>query len=397
MLEEHTDSPARTVAVFGSTGSIGTQTLEVCSDIGARVTALSAHSNGKLLLEQSERFNVLFACLTDPVAASRFSPDFKEAGIKLFQGPAALEEMISELECEIVVNGLVSSAGLLPTLSVLKKGIDVALANKESLVAGGRLVMEAAADSGAMILPVDSEHSAVFQCLKGERLERVRRIILTASGGPFRSFKRDELRRVTVSMALAHPTWNMGPKVTIDSATLMNKGLEVLEAHHLFGVPLERIEVVVHPQSVIHSMVEMVDSSVLAQMGVPDMRVPIQYALTHPDRMPSQVEELSLLDAGRLDFEPVDARRFPCLALAYIAGGRGGTAPSVMNAANEEAVKAFLSSRIGFTDIALVIEEAMEKVPVREVDSVDDILAAESEARIIAGETIDRLEDRRAR
>jgi 1-deoxy-D-xylulose-5-phosphate reductoisomerase len=270
--------------------------------------------------------------------------------------------------------------------------MDLALANKESLVAGGRLVMEAAEDSGAMLLPVDSEHSAIFQCLQGEPAGRLKRIILTASGGPFRRLNRGELRRVTVEKALAHPTWNMGPKVTIDSATLMNKGLEVLEAHHLFGIGLDFIDVVVHPQSVIHSMIEMVDSSVLAQMGVPDMRVPIQYALTFPDRMPSLADDLSLEAVRELTFEPVDEEKFPCLALAYEAGATGGTAPAAMNAANEEAVKAFMSRRIGFTDIPEVIERTLSAVDVRPVSGVDDVLAAESEARVFADRAIAALE-----
>ena len=382
----------RSVSIIGSTGSIGTQAMEVCSRIGSRVDALSAHSNGELLLRQSKDFNVMCACLTDPVAASRFSGDFKAADIPLYSGAEGLREMISGLESELVLNALVGSAGLVPTLDILGRGMDLALANKESLVAGGRLVMEAAEDSGAMLLPVDSEHSAIFQCLQGEPAGRLKRIILTASGGPFRRLNRGELRRVTVEKALAHPTWNMGPKVTIDSATLMNKGLEVLEAHHLFGIGLDFIDVVVHPQSVIHSMIEMVDSSVLAQMGVPDMRVPIQYALTFPDRMPSLADDLSLEAVRELTFEPVDEEKFPCLALAYEAGATGGTAPAAMNAANEEAVKAFMSRRIGFTDIPEVIERTLSAVDVRAVSGVDDVLAAESEARVFADRAIAALE-----
>jgi len=392
MPGEGTVAINRSVSIIGSTGSIGTQAIEVCTRIGARVDALSAHSNGELLLRQSKDFNVMSACLTDPVAASSFSGGFKDAGIPLYTGPEGLREMISGIESELVLNALVGSAGLIPTLDVLRRGIDLALANKESLVAGGRLVMEAAEDSGAMLLPVDSEHSAIFQCLQGEPAGRLKKIILTASGGPFRHLNRGELRRVTVEDALAHPTWNMGPKVTIDSATLMNKGLEVLEAHHLFGIGLDFIDVVVHPQSVIHSMIEMVDSSVLAQMGVPDMRVPIQYALTFPDRMPSLADSLILEAVRELTFEPVDEEKFPCLPLAFEAGRLGGTAPAAMNAANEEAVRAFMSHEIGFTDIPLVIEQALEAHQNRAVASVEDVLAAESEARAAAGRAISRAE-----
>lgn len=382
------------MAVVGSTGSIGTQAIDVCACIGARVAALSAHSNGELLLEQATDCNVLLACLTDPVAASRYSDDFKREGIPLYKGAQGLEEMIGEVDCDIVLNALVGSAGLVPTLAVLRRGIDLALANKESLVAGGRLVMDAAKDSGSLLLPVDSEHSAIFQCLQGERREQLKRIILTASGGPFRRLNKERLAHVTVDMALAHPTWNMGPKVTIDSATLMNKGLEVLEAHHLFGVGLDSIDVVVHPQSVVHSMIEMVDGAVLAQMGVPDMHLPIQYAFTYPDRMRSLAGDLSLVEAGELTFEPADEQRFPCLILAYEAGRRGGTAPAAMNAANEEAVRAFLSRRIAFTSIPTVIEEALETVEDRRVSVVDDVLSAESEARLVASGAIGRLEKR---
>lgn len=374
------------VILLGSTGSIGTQAVEVArarDDI--EIVALSAFRNGELLLDQARLLGVRDAALGDRGAADRFRPLFEGAGVELLAGREGVLELLDRVECDIVLNSIVGSAGLEPTLAALRGGRTLALANKESLVAGGELVMKKAGESGALIVPVDSEHSAVFQCLLGESPDDVARIVLTASGGPFRGRSAGSLAGVTASEALAHPTWNMGPKVTIDSATLMNKGLEVLEAHHLFGVPLQRIDVLVHPQSVVHSMVEMVDGSVLAHLGVPDMRIPIQYAMTYPRRAAGPAESLSLAGYGSLTFEEVDRKTFPALDLAYEAGRAGGTVPAAMNAANEEAVAAFLDGRITFADITGVILDAVEGHERLEVKSMEEIRVAESQARRLAG------------
>lgn len=382
------------IAILGSTGSIGTQACEVVERLGEGfgVEALSAHANGELLLEQSRRLAPSRACMTDPEAASRFAGRFKEAGIAFYAGAEGLVEMIEQGEHDLVLNSVVGSAGLIPTIKALESGIPLALANKESLVAGGDLVMRAARESGTEIIPVDSEHSAIFQCLRGEEPTDIRRILLTASGGPFRRMPADQLESVGVDDAMAHPTWSMGMKVTVDSATLMNKGLEVLEAHHLFSVDIDDIEVVVHPQSVIHSMVEMTDGSVLAQMGVPDMRTPIQYAITYPERRDAPAPLLDLVDYGSLSFEPVDDERFPCLGLAYRAGRAGRTYPAAMNAANEEAVRAFVAGRIGFQQIAKVVGSVLESHESLPGDSLEEIIEAGVAARALATDEIARME-----
>ena len=373
------------VILLGSTGSIGTQAVNVASardDV--EIVALAALRNGELLLDQARLLGVKVAALGDSGAAGRSRPFFDDAGVELLTGPEGVLELVDRVECDIVLNSIVGSAGLEPTLAALRRGGTLALANKESLVAGGELVMETARESGALIVPVDSEHSAVFQCLLGEDPADVARIVLTASGGPFRGRSARSLAGVTALEALEHPTWSMGPKVTIDSATLMNKGLEVLEAHHLFAVPLERIDVLVHPQSVVHSMVEMVDGSVLAHLGVPDMRIPIQYAMTYPRRASSPTESLSLAGYGSLTFEEADRETFPALDLAYEAGRAGGTVPAAMNAANEEAVAAFLAGRIGFADVTGVIRAAVEGHEKLEAGSLEEIREAESQARRLA-------------
>lgn len=385
----------RSIALLGSTGSIGRQAVEVAGALpDIRITALAANSNGELLAEQARALGAKRAALSDREAAARFAPAFKEIGVKLLAGPEGVVELVEEGEHDLVLNSIVGSAGLEPTLAALKKGTTLALANKESLVAGGTLVMETARASGAQVIPVDSEHSAIFQCMLGEEPSGVNRIILTASGGPFRERPLASLDAVTVQEALAHPTWNMGPKVTIDSATLMNKGFEVLEAHHLFSMPLERIDVVIHPQSVIHSMVEMVDGSVLAHLGVPDMRIPVQYSLTYPERAPSPAGSLSLVEYGKLTFEDVDPVRFPALRLAYDAGARGGTCPAAMNAANEEAVRAFLSGRIGYAGIATVVGEVVEHHEPLAGVTLDEIRDAEAIARRYAEEVMAVMESK---
>ena len=385
----------RSIALLGSTGSIGRQAVEVAGALpDIRITALAANSNGELLAEQARALGAKRAALSDREAAARFAPAFKEIGVKLLAGPEGVVELVEEGEHDLVLNSIVGSAGLEPTLAALKKGTTLALANKESLVAGGTLVMETARASGAHVIPVDSEHSAIFQCMLGEEPSGVNRIILTASGGPFRERPLASLDAVTVQEALAHPTWNMGPKVTIDSATLINKGLEVLEAHHLFSMPLERIDVVIHPQSVIHSMVEMVDGSVLAHLWVPDMRIPVQYSLTYPERAPSPAGSLSLVEYGKLTFEDVDPVRFPALRLAYDAGARGGTCPAAMNAANEEAVRAFLSGRIGYAGIATVVGEVVEHHEPLAGVTLDEIRDAEAIARRYAEEVMAVMESK---
>ena len=382
----------KSIAILGSTGSIGTQAIDVVSRLDSvSVAALTAHSNGELLARQVRATGARRAALSDGEAASRFAPAFKDMGVELLAGPQGVLEVIRGGDFDQVLNSIVGFAGLAPTLEILERGIGLALANKESLVAGGKLVMEAARQSGVEMIPVDSEHSAIFQCLTGEERAGLGRIILTASGGPFREAPRD-LSSVTAQEALAHPTWSMGPKVTIDSATLMNKGLEVLEAHHLFSVELDEVDVIIHPQSIIHSMVEMVDGSVLAHLGVPDMRIPIQYALTYPARAQCPARFLSLAGVGTLTFDEVDAKRFPCLGLAYEAGRMGKTYAAAMNAANEEAVAAFLAGRIRFTGIAVVVEEVLETHKPLPASGLEEITEAESRARSSARELIGRLE-----
>jgi 1-deoxy-D-xylulose-5-phosphate reductoisomerase len=375
-------SRVRRIVIVGSTGSIGTQALDVIerSD-DLEVVGLAAASSWELLLEQARSFGVERIALADPDAAARAGEH-----ATVLAGAEGLVELITDADCDLVLNALVGSAGLGPTVATLGEGIDLALANKESLVVGGELVMALAEATGAHLIPVDSEHSALFQLLDGERPGIVDKLILTASGGPFRG--RTDLEGVTREEALAHPTWDMGGKITIDSATLMNKGLEVIEAMHLFGVPLERIEVVVHPQSIIHALVHLNDGASLAHLGYPDMRVPISYALNYPERADVPVEPLDLAALGQLTFEPPDEDAFPCLRLAREAARAGGTAPCVMNAANEVAVQAFLEREIPFTAIPEVIErslEAHEPVPIHHFNV---LYGADAEARERARELV---------
>lgn len=380
------------IAILGSTGSIGRQALDVVARLDTvSVAALCANKNGALLAGQARDTGARIAALADREQARAFKRTFDEMGVELLTGAEGVLELIGARPYGLVLNAMVGSAGLAPTLAVLEKGVPLALANKESLVAGGNLVMGAARRNGVEVIPVDSEHSAVFQCLRGENAAAVRRIILTASGGPFLESPAD-LSKVTAAEALAHPTWSMGPKVTVDSSTLMNKGLEVLEAHHLFSTELDAIDVVIHPQSIVHSMVEMVDGSVLAHLGVPDMRIPIQYALTHPDRSGCPAGYLSLVEAGSLTFAGADSARFPCLRLAREAGRLGRTYPAAMNAANEEAVGAFLEGRIRYTGIAMVVQGVMESHHALAGASLGDILDAEAEAREAANRLIDGME-----
>ncbi len=377
------------IAVLGSTGSIGTSTLRVVEAFPERfrVAAIAAAASVDRLEEQARRFRPERIAVADPEGASelrrRLGGAFRVEG-----GAEALVAAALHEDVDLVVCAVVGAAGLRSTWAAIDAGRDVALANKESLVVGGALLTARAAETGARILPVDSEHNALHQCLRGEKLEEVRRLWLTASGGPFRSLPLDALSRVTPGEALRHPTWRMGPKVTIDSATLMNKGLEVIEARWLFSVPPERIRVVIHPKSVVHSMVEMVDGSFKAQLGVTDMRHPIQYALTWPERWESPLPPFDPVSAGPIEFEAPDPDRFPCLDLAYRALARGGAAPAALNAANEVAVGAFLEGKAGFLEIPAIVRDALDRFGEGPAATLDDVLAADALAREGAARTV---------
>jgi 1-deoxy-D-xylulose-5-phosphate reductoisomerase len=365
------------VLILGSTGSIGTQALEV---IGAaedlRVVGLSADSSWERVVAQARDHGVPAVALADPASAERASAAW---GGQVLGGEDGVRELILDSEPDLVLNAVVGAAGLGPTIVALTEGIDLALANKESLVIGGELVMALAEATDARILPVDSEHSALFQLIAAEPPGTVDRLVLTASGGPFRG--RTDLSGVSPEEALAHPTWEMGGRITIDSATLMNKGFEMIEAHHLFGVPYERIDVVVHPQSIIHSLVHLNDGASLAHLGYPDMKVPISYALQHPERADVDVPTLDLASIGQLTFEEPDTGTFACLRLAREAGEAGGTAPCVLNAADEVAVEAFLAKRIAFTGIPEVIERTLEALPASPVRHFEDLFGVDEAAR----------------
>jgi 1-deoxy-D-xylulose-5-phosphate reductoisomerase len=373
---------ARGVAVLGSTGSIGKTTLEVigrCAD-RFRVVALTAHRSAGALLEQVERHHPELAVLADDDSL----PGQPPAGTRFASGAEGVLAAAAHPEAEIVVNALVGAAGLEPTLIALQAGKRVALANKESLVVGGPLVMRALRAGGGELIPVDSEHSAVFQCLEGSRLDAVRRIVLTASGGPFRERDFPGLSGVTPAEALRHPTWSMGAKITIDSATLVNKALEVVEAHFLFDLPYDRVDVVIHPQSIVHSLVEFQDGSVLAQLGHPTMAIPVLYALNYPERLPFATRWLDLTEVGSLTFEAVPPGRFPAFELGRSAALRGGTAPAVFNASGEEAVAAFLAGRLPFTSIPEVIGAVLSGHEVEEVSSLEVVRRVDGWAREVA-------------
>ncbi len=369
----------RSVAVLGATGSIGTQALEiVAGHPELRACALAAHSGHAGLVAAARAHGVTRIALVDPAAAAAARAAFDG---EVLEGVDGVERLVAECEADIVLNAIVGAAGLRATLATFAAGADLALANKESLVAGGELVMEALRRSTSMMLPVDSEHSALAQCLAGAAQGAVTGLVITASGGPFRGRSRESLADVTVADALAHPTWSMGAKITIDSATLMNKGLEVIEAHHLFGVGYAEIDVVVHPQSIVHGMVRFRDGALLAHAGHPDMRVPISWALTFPQRSATPVRSLDLTQTLRLDFEAPDLDTFRCLALARQAGIEGGTAPCVLNAANEAAVMSFQAGAVGFLDIADLVERALHEVPAEPIDSLAQLLEADGRAR----------------
>jgi 1-deoxy-D-xylulose-5-phosphate reductoisomerase len=377
----------RRLLILGSTGSIGTQALDIVERSGdLELVGLSAERSWEALVEQARDHGVTRIAIADPDAGARAAEAWTDG--EVHTGPEGLVRLVIDSGAELVLNALVGSAGLGPTVAALGEGIDLALANKESLVVGGELVTQLAEATGAQIIPVDSEHSALHQLIAGERPGTIERLVLTASGGPFRGRSRSELEDVTVEQALRHPTWAMGGKITIDSATLMNKGLELIEAHHLFATPYERIEVVVHPQSIVHSYIALCDGAALAHLGNPDMRVPISYALHYPERVDVPVAPLDLAAVGALTFEPVDTEAFPCLRLAREAAVAGGTAPCVLNAANEVAVHAFLDGRLDFLGIPAVIEAALERLPAAPLRAFESLYEADREARAVAAELI---------
>jgi 1-deoxy-D-xylulose-5-phosphate reductoisomerase len=375
----------RRLLILGSTGSIGTQALDVVGD-DFEIVGLSAGTAHEALVAQARAHGVRRIALSDPDAAARAAESW--TGGEVLGGPQGLVDLVAGSDADLVLNAIVGSAGLGPTIVALTEGIDLALANKESLVVGGELVTALAEATGAQILPVDSEHSALHQLIVTERPGTIDTLVLTASGGPFRGRSRAELEGVTVEEALRHPTWDMGGKITIDSATLMNKGLEVIEAHHLFGMPYDRIDVVVHPQSIIHALISLCDGATLAHLGYPDMRVPISYALHHPDRVDVPLRPLDLAELGALTFERPDLDAFPALRIAREAAAAGGTGPCVLNAANEVAVHAFLGGRLGFMGIPAVIEETLERVGAGAVHSFDSLYEADARAREVAGELV---------
>ena len=381
------------VTILGATGTIGVNTLDVISQHPHRfeVFALTANQNVDVLFNQCQKFNPRYAVTLEEQAADQLSAKLKQAGsaTEVLSGMSALEFVSAHEKVDAVMAAIVGSAGLKPAIAAAKAGKRILLANKETLVMAGSIFMQAVEEGGATLLPIDSEHNAIFQVMPHEKRASlndsgVKKILLTASGGPFRKSSAEELKLVTVKQALNHPNWVMGPKITIDSATLMNKGLEVIEAHWLFNASAEQIEVVVHPQSVIHSMVEYVDGSVLAQLGNPDMRTPIAYALGYPERLQSGVSSLDLFKIGRLDFEAPDTDKFPCLRLAFDALKAGGNAAAIMNAANEVAVEAFIKEKIGFTDIPALIESVMESSQIKAVNDLEMLVVSDKEARIAA-------------
>lgn len=387
------------VTVLGSTGTIGINTLDVVARHPERyrIFALTAHSRFEPLLEQCRRFRPRYAVLLDSAAAEQLKAALRLSGLdtEVLCGSEALERVAAADEVDVVMAAIVGAAGLKPSLAAAKAGKRVLLANKETLVMSGGIFMEAVHQNGAVLLPIDSEHNAIFQCLPNGVMRQLRacgiiKILLTASGGPFRQLDLDQLAHVTPEQALNHPNWVMGPKITIDSATLMNKGLEVIEAHWLFGAEADEIEVVIHPQSVIHSMVQYSDGSVLAELGNPDMRTPIAHALAWPERIDSGVPPLDVFAMARLDFERPDIVRFPCLRLAFEALAAGGTAPAVLNAANEVAVRAFLDHAIAFLDIPRLIEDVLSHIPRQVVVRLEDVIMADEMARHVAQDWVAR-------
>ena len=375
---------SKRIAVLGSTGSIGRQSLDVIDACGMSVAALTANSSVERMEEQARQFKPELVALVDEKAADDLRVRLADTNVKVAGGMSGLLEAAAIPSADTVITSVVGMVGLRPTLAAIREGKRIALANKETLVCAGELVLEEARDYGAQILPVDSEHSALFQSLEGNDPREVKRLILTCSGGPFYGKKAEELEHVTREDALRHPNWSMGAKITVDSATLMNKGLEFIEAMHLYHMPPEKISVLIHRESIIHSLVEYCDNAMIAQLGSPDMRLPIQYALTWPRRIPGPAAPLDLWGCGGLTFGTPDTETFRCLALAYEAARAGGTAGAILNGANEAAVAQFLAGKIGFLDIARRVERAMERVAVVQEPGLEDILNADQEARRVA-------------
>lgn len=388
---------SRGIAILGSTGSIGCNTLRVIESLGAdrfRVVALGAGRNVEKLVQQIARHQPELVSLDTEQTGAQLKAELAKQNLplpRLAFGEEGLVEVASHAKADCVVSATVGAVGFVPTLRALEAGKRVALANKETLVMAGELMTRAGEKSGAELLPIDSEHNAIHQCLRGEKRSEVRRMILTASGGPFRTREKAAMSSATVAEAMQHPTWRMGAKITIDSATLMNKGLEVIEGHWLFGFEADAIGIVVHPESVVHSMIELIDGSVIAQMGVTDMRHAIQYALTYPERCPTELPPLNLAQLSSLHFEAPDLERFPCISLAYRALETGGTLPAAMNAANEEAVQAFIDERILFSDIPAVIQFVMEGHHVSDAKDLTAVLDADRDARTVARAAISEL------
>jgi len=374
----------KTVNLLGSTGSIGTQTLEVCRKYGISVNSLAARSSCDMLIGQAREFNPTAVCIYDEDCYTKLKNELFGSGIKVLCGMEGLCTLAADSNADITVNAVVGMVGLRPTLAAIESGMDIALANKETLVCGGKLVMESAAKKGVKILPIDSEHSAIFQsimALRGERGNQLKGIILTASGGPFYGKKAEELENVTIEQALAHPNWSMGKKITVDSATMMNKGLELIEAMWLFDLPPESIEIVIHRQSILHSAVVFSDNAVIGQMGVPDMKIPIQFALTYPERYESLSKPLKLTEIGTLTFEKPDFDTFVCLKTAVEAAKIGGTAPAVVNGANEAATALFIDGKIGFTRIGELVRGAFDEIKSTDITDISDCLRADRKAR----------------
>ncbi|MFC1620389.1 1-deoxy-D-xylulose-5-phosphate reductoisomerase [Candidatus Neomarinimicrobiota bacterium] len=368
----------RRISILGSTGSIGVQALQVVTSLPGefQVVALTARRNAQLLAEQAQRFQVKAVAIADKESAEELQERLTDTNIEVLTGMGGVLEIAARDDVDICLNSLVGGVGMAPTVEILKAGVDVALSNKESLVMAGEHITELVHQKGLHLFPVDSEHSAIWQCLVGERHEQIRKLILTGSGGPFRTWNKDSLKEVTKAQALKHPNWDMGPKITVDSATMMNKGLEVIEARWLFDLQPEQIEILVHPQSIVHSLLEFVDGSVKAQLGVPDMKVPIQYALTYPDRKPAKWPRLDLLEVATLTFEMPDMQKFPSISLAYQALKLGGSAPAALNSANDLVVQAFLNDRISFIEIPVLVEKSLSDHPFVEhpnLEAIDEV------------------------
>lgn len=381
------------ISILGSTGSIGTQALEVIEKIQDRfeIIALAGGDNTTLLMQQIQKFKPKYVCTRSCSISLELERRFEN--VKFLCGDEGLEEICSNKDNDLIVVAVSGKIGLKPTLTAIKNKINIALANKETLVMAGDIVMKLAKENNVSILPIDSEHCAIHQCIKN--INEVKKLIITASGGPFRDKSLNDIKNATVEQTLAHPKWNMGKKITVDSATLMNKGLEIIEAHHLFGTPYDNIEVVVHPQSIIHSAVEYVDGSIVAQIGLPSMHIPIQYALTYPDRVEGiKSESFSFVDAARFDFEKPNTVKFPCLKLAYEAGNLGGSAPVCLNASNEEAVMAFLRGEIKLYTIFEIVYEMLSQHKLVQNPSIEDIFAIDNEIRIKTNEIISSIKNK---